>query len=286
MTRSTKGALCVLTSTILYSLGGVLIMSIPPEWNGLTMNAARSLISVVVYTAFLLFSRHKLPFNRWVLFGAVNVGLNNTVFAVANRMTSVANVTVLQFTAPVFIIIFSALFLRKRPRRLEIIACGVVFSGICCFFLDSLGGGTMAGDLLAVFSGMLYGLTFMLNDMPDGDPVSSVFFGAFLGAILGVPSFLADPPPALEGMELVSMLVLGLAQTGLAYVFLILGLRSTPAITASLIAGIEPILGPTLVAIVYKEVMGRFSILGACVVVGGVVVYNVLKAREETSASS
>ncbi|MEM5780899.1 MAG: DMT family transporter, partial [Lawsonibacter sp.] len=81
----------------------------------------------------------------------------------------------------------------------------------------------------------------------------------------------------------VSLLVLGVFQVGLAYVFLCIGLKTTPPVTASLVSGIEPVLNPILVAVFYKERMGVFALIGTAVVIGGVVGYNVLRAKQGKS---
>ena len=148
------------------------------------------------------------------------------------------------------------------------------------------------GVLFALLSTILYSLGgLLMKGIPSWDglalnagrsviSISSVFYGAFVGVIIGFPSMLAAAP--LGGSELVNMLALGALQTGLAYVFLVLSLETTPAITASLISGIQPVLSPILVAIVYGETMGPISFAGAAVVILGVLTYNVIKAREAT----
>ena len=80
--------------------------------------------------------------------------------------------------------------------------------------------------------------------------------------------------------------MLGIFQVGLAYICLCIGLKTTPPVTASLVSGIEPVLNPILVAVFYGEKMGRFALVGAAIVIGGVVTYNVLRVRadEKTSA--
>ena len=60
-----------------------------------------------------------------------------------------------------------------------------------------------------------------------------------------------------------AVVVLGVFQLGLAYVLLTKGLETTPAITASLVTGIEPILNPLWVAIFYKEVFTPMAMAGA-----------------------
>ncbi len=73
--------------------------------------------------------------------------------------------------------------------------------------------------------------------------------------------------------------MLGVFQVGLAYILLCMGLKTTPPVTASLVSGIEPVLNPILVAVFYGEKMGRFALVGAAIVIGGVVTYNVLRVR-------
>lgn len=278
MTEERKGVLFVFVAAVLYSLGGLCIKLIP-DWSGLALNAGRNGIALVVYVIFFAATRHRPRFNRWIFLGACCVCATNVLFAVANKMTTAANSIVLEYTAPIFVILLSAIFLRRRPGRLDLAACAVVFLGVLCFFLESLGGGHLSGDLLALLSGVTYGGVFMLNEVPNGDPISSVFWSAMMSTLIGLPQMVQQP--RLEGTALVSMLVLGVFQLGLAFVFLTVGLKTTSSITASLVTGIEPVLNPVLVAVFYHEYMGVFSVIGACIVIFGVVGYNVLKEKQQ-----
>ena len=278
MTEERKGVLFVFVAAVLYSLGGLCIKLIP-DWSGLALNAGRNGIALVVYVIFFAATRHRPRFNRWIFLGACCVCATNVLFAVANKMTTAANSIVLEYTAPIFVILLSAIFLRRRPDRLDLAACAVVFLGVLCFFLESLGGGHLSGDLLALLSGVTYGGVFMLNEVPNGDPISSVFWSAMMSTLIGLPQMVQQP--RLEGTALVRMLVLGVFQLGLAFVFLTVGLKTTSSITASLVTGIEPVLNPVLVAVFYHEYMGVISVIGACIVIVGVVGYNVLKEKQQ-----
>ena len=76
--------------------------------------------------------------------------------------------------------------------------------------------------------------------------------------------------------------VLGVFQVAFGYIFLTIGLRTTPPVTASLVSGIEPVLNPILVAVFYHEYIGPMSFVGAVIVVGSVIVYNALLARNQS----
>lgn len=279
MNGKNKGTLCVFMAALLYSIGGLCIKVIP--WNGVAINGARTAIALVVIGIYLILVKHPLRFNRWILFGAISVFATNLLFSVANKLTTAANAIVLQFTATIFVIIFSMLFLHRKPGKLDIAACAVVFGGILFFFADSLSAGGWLGNALALISGITYAVIFMLNDLPNGDPISSVFWGDVISAVVGIPFLFRETDFSV--IPVVSILVLGVFQVAFAYIFLTIGLRTTPAVTASLVSGIEPVLNPVLVAIFYGETMSIFALIGAVIVIFGVVSYNVLKGRMQDS---
>ena len=164
----------------------------------ISINGGRTAIALVVIGAFLAVTKHPPRLNRWMFLGALCVFGTNILYAVANKLTTAANTIVLQFTAPIFVIVFSLLFWHKRPRRLDLIACAVVFGGVLFFFVDSLEMGGGLGNFLALLSGVSYAGVFLMNDMPDSDALSSVFWGEVLSAVTGLPFLLQEtefPPP-------------------------------------------------------------------------------------------
>jgi len=271
-----RGVLFVFIAAVLYSIGGLCIKVIP--WNGLSINSARNIISAVVVGSYLLLTRHKLRLNPFIALGALCVCGTNVLYSVANKLTTAANTIVLQFTAPIFVILLSILFWKRKPNKLDVTTCLIVLAGVLCFFLDGLEMGGMVGNALALLSGLSYAGVFLLNDLPNGDPICSVFWGDLLSILIGLPFLLQET--AFTATALTSVIILGAFQVGLAYILMCIGLKTTPAVTASLITGIEPILNPILVAVFYGEAVGPLALVGAVLVVGSIVVYNVLRAKQ------
>jgi len=271
-----KGIFCVFMAAVLYSIGGLCIKLIP--WNGMSINGGRTLVALVVIGGYLLLTKHNVRFNRYILLGALCVCGTNMLFSVANKMTTAANTIVLQFTAPIFVLVLSMLFWKQKPRKLDVITCILVLGGVICFFIDGLSMGGMVGNILALLSGLTYAGVFLLNDFPDCDPISSVFWGDLISAVTGLPFLLQET--VFTPTAVVSLMILGTFQVGLAYILMCIGLKTTPAVTASLISGIEPILNPILVAIFYGEPVGPMALVGAVIVIGGVVCYNVIRAKQ------
>lgn len=277
LSKEQKGTLYVFLASALYSIGGLCIKVIP--WNGLSINSGRTAIALIVIGLYLAVTRHRPKINRWIFLGALAVCGTNTLFSIANKITSAANVIVLQFTAPIFVILFSMILCHKKPGKLDIITCIAVLGGILFFFVDGLSAGGMLGNVLALCSGVAYAGVFMLNDMPGSDAISSVFWGDVLSAVVGLPALVQEND--FSGGTIASLVILGVFQVAVAYILMVEGLKTTPAVTASLVSGIEPVLNPILVAVFYHEVIGPLALLGAVIVVGSVIIYNILLAREK-----
>ncbi len=281
MKERRKGLACCIGASLLYSTGGLLMKWIP--WNGMAINGARMLLSIVLLTVFLKVIGHKIRMNKWIFLGSLCFLGATALFSVANKLTTAANAIVLQFTAPIFLVLYVIIFQHKKPRKLDVVACAVVFGGVICFFLDGLSGGGTAGNIIAILSGAAYGGVFMLRSMPEGDAYSSVFWGSLWGILTGLPFVTQETD--FSPKVLLCVVLLGLFQVGLGYILLCVGLQYTPPVTACLITGVEPVLNPTLVAVFYHETMTTLSVVGAVIVVGGVIGYNIIDERRKSLAS-
>lgn len=282
MPVSRKGTICVFLAAVLYSIGGLCIKVIP--WSGMSINSGRNLIALVVIGGYLAVTRHRPIMSRGVLLGAVCICGTNTLFTLANKLTTAANAIVLQFTAPVFVMVLSVLLLHRKLKKLDLAVCALVLLGVFLCFADNLDAGGTLGNVLALCSGLAYAGVFLLNDLPGGDPISSVFWGDVVSAVIGLPFLVQEK--TFTPVSMGSLVILGAFQVGVAYILLTEGLKTTPAVTASLISGIEPVLNPILVAVFYHELIGPAAVAGAAIVLGGVVGYNVLLARQEVREES
>ena len=280
ISKNSGGILLVLIAASLFSLGGLCIKMVP--WSPLAINGARSLISVMVLAIYLKVIKHRIQISSAVLFGAVCMTGTTSLFCMANKLTTAANAIVLQFTAPVFVILLMWALKHEKPKKLDILACLVVFFGIICFFIDGLLVGNMLGNVIAVLSGVCYAGVFMMNSFEKSDAISSVFLGHALSAVTGIGFVFGETDFGTQ--PLVGIFLLGVFQMAIAYIFMSKGLQQVSAITASLTSAIEPILNPLLVAFFWGEVISPLSLVGAAIVMVGVIGYNVVTIQSQANS--
>lgn len=279
MTTERKGVLFVFFAAVLYSIGGLCIKVIP--WHSLSINGGRNLVAILVVGGYLLLKGHKPRWNRWIALGAACICGTNILFTMANKMTTAANAIVLQFTSPIWIVLLSALFLKKRFRRMDLTAVALTFVGIALFFADGLSGGHAAGDLVALGAGLSFGCYYIsLGDCSEAERMSAVELGHILTFLVGLPVLLFTPL-AFSWRIGLSMLTLGVLQLGIPYVLLAHASGWCPPLICSLLGALEPLLNPLWVAIFDGEIPGLPALLGGVIVIASIVVWYVRDERME-----
>ena len=281
--KKNMGIAAVLAASLCFSMGGLLMKLVP--WNPLAINGVRNLIACIVIGLYIRVIHHKIVFNPTVLMGALALAGTTTLYAAANKLTTAGNTIILQYTAPIWIIILMYFMFGQKPDRTAITAIIIVLAGILCFFFEGLSTGKWLGDSLALLSGVFYAVVFMLNQFPKGDALSSVFFGQLGCGIFRSPFVLRET--VFTPGVLLAIFVLGAVQVGLAYIFFTTGTKYTDPVTASIINALEPILNPVLVAVFYGEMLGKLSLVGAAIVISGILYYNIrlALAARKTGAS-
>ncbi|MDO4938616.1 MAG: EamA family transporter [Lachnospiraceae bacterium] len=272
------GPILVFLSGVCFSLGGIFIKYIP--WSPLAINAARNAIAFLFVFAYLKITKHKIIFNKTVLIGALAISVTQGLYCIANKLTTAGNAIILQFTVPIWVMIISAVFFKKKPKSLDIWAAVVVMIGVLFFFIDGLQAGNMLGNALALISGITYSGVFLMNATPESDSLSSTFFGMILNVLIGLPWLIKTDFAATESITWIVIIVMGIVQVACAFILLATGLKTTSPIAASLISGVEPVLNPIWVAIFYGEMLTPLSLIGAVMVLVAVLIYNTLLVKK------
>ncbi|MCL2254996.1 MAG: DMT family transporter [Lachnospiraceae bacterium] len=263
-----KGPLCIIAASVCWSLGGVCIAFIP--WGAMSIIGIRSFLAAIV---FIIYKKSvKVNFTKGNILSALCLAATIILFVFANKLTTAAAAILLQFSAPVFIILIHLFFYKKKPRISEIVAVLVTIAGMLLFFFDQLDEGALIGNILAICSGMTFAGVFVCNKRDDCVPEQAILLGFAINAVIGLPFAFFQVTADISAW--IAVFILGIVQVGFAYIFFSIGIKRTPALLACLITAMEPVLNPAWVAIATREIPGKFTILGGTVIVITVVLYN------------
>lgn len=188
------------------------------------------------------------------------------LFVLANKLTTSANAIFLQDTAPGWVLLLSPWLLRERPTRGEVLSLPVYAVGLALFFLDELSPGQVAGNVVALTSGVAFALCIVgLRHAGSRGPAALVWGNAIAVAVT-VPFWFSGPTPTQLDLALVAYL--GVFQLGLAYLLFSRGLLHTPAVEASLLALLEPVLNPIWAFALAGETPGPWALAGGAIILG------------------
>ena len=267
---------------VLWSLGGIWIKLM--TWNPLEIAGGRGLLASIVVFVFMKKQGMKLKVNKYSMAIGTAIAVDMTLFVVANKLTTAANAVVIQYTSPIWILIFSALIFHKKFSRVDMIVVAITMGGIVLFFLDQLSTRGMIGNVIALISGISMSFTFILNNefsSKDGDAqVSGICIGHFMTFLVAAAVF-PFVPFHTTGMEIIYILLLGTVQMGIPYALYSVCQRKLNALTCNLISMIEPLLNPVWVLIFYGERPGTFALFGAVIIITTLSLWCVWQARSE-----
>lgn len=284
MRRDIKGILAMVGTAVAWSLGGLFIKLI--DWHPVTIAGARSLIAALFILAVV--RRPKLNFSKNQVLAAVAYSFTMLLFVYSNKHTTSANAILLQYGAPVYVMLLSGIMLGERPLPEQIGALVAIVVGMGLFFADSLSLGHLVGDIAAVLAGIMFAIHILfMRRQKEGSPLESLLLGHALTAVIALAISVFLPAPVMSGQAVAAVFGLGIVQIGFAALMFSYAIKRISAIQSSLIAIIEPALNPVWVFLAIGEKPTGRAILGGAIIIAAVIVSSVFSiARDSRDASN
>ena len=269
----------VAACALLWSTGGLFIKVI--SWNPLAIAGVRSLIGGAFILLYL--RRPRFTWSGTQIAAGVCYAATMISFVVANKLTTAANAILLQYTAPLYAAILGWIFLGEMATWVDWVTIAVSLGGMTLFFLDKLSAGGLAGNLLAVLSGVFFaGALVLLRKQKDGSPLESILISHAITIVVSLP-FLWKGGPSLVGWG--ALAFLGVFQIGLSSILLSYGVKHVTALQSLLTSIIEPLFNPLWVFLLLGEVPGPFAIVGGTIILVTVTARSVLSILRSASSS-
>ncbi len=262
---------------LLWSIGGIFIKLIP--WNPLAIVGLRGALGGLVMYIYMRARGIRPAVNKDTLKIAVAMAGVCTTFVAANKLTTAANAIVIQYCAPVFVLLYIAFVQKKKLRSLDIAVVPVTVLGVSLCFIGQIGNGHLAGDIVAVVSSVFFAGMFIFSEgVSDQTRTNGIMQGHFLNALIGLPVLIVTHP-VFSGTTILSILALGIFQIGIANILYSIAMKNASILTCSLLAVLEPLLNPVWVFLFAGENPGEWSLIGGAIVIVAITLWYVYDAK-------
>ena len=268
----------IVGTALLWGLAGVCVKSIC--WSSLSIMAVRCLASLLTMGAMRKSLRVRITKKNVIC--AALAASTGILYMMGIKNTTAGTAIVLQYTAPILVLIFNTIFYRKKPDAREIIIVLAVFAGCILSFADDMGAGHLLGNVLSLASGVTYALQIMMFSRDGVDAEDCMMLSNMMGFIVCVPFIFFDKGiAATTPSTLLWLAIMCIFQYSVANILYSRGCKSVSDIECSLLLTIEPIFNPIPVAIFCGETMGRKALIGFAIVIAGILAYTLTSASKK-----
>ena len=265
------GQAAVFMCAVLWSSSGLFIKLV--DWHPALITGSRSVLSVFT----LLFLRRfiepvRKPGNTLALLASgFWYGITMILFVFANKLTTSANVILLQYTSPIWAALLGWFMLKEKPHWEHYAALLFIGPGMFLILSGGLASGGMKGDIIAIISGLTFGINSVVLRKHKDTNSLDIMIGSHLVCVLfSIPFFFLYPPQLSVG-SILSIVYMGIFQLGLACGLFVYGLKRITAVQSMLIVAIEPVLNPLWVLLILGERPTNLAIAGGCFILAAVI---------------
>ncbi len=275
-TLTHRGRLLILAAAVLWSLSGFFVKSPPLE--ALPDATAGPTIGLwrCAFAALFL-----LPFVRWrrlrwhpaLVPMVLSFASMNLLLMWSMTRTTAANAILLQYTAPLWMVIGAVLLLGERLDRRNLAALGLGMIGMAVILVTFWGGTEATGVLMGLGAGVSYaGVVLSLRVLREHDPFVLIFLNHAVSAVVLVPWILASGAPLPSSGQLAVLAAFGLIQMAVPYVIFSRGIARVSPQEAGVITLLEPVINPLWVFLFWREPVHGATMAGGCLIVLGLLV--------------
>lgn len=289
--KKSRAYTLIVISCLLFGTQGIFQKWLVPfGFTAMQMTAMRGIVSAVAMSLFVLITNKKLfrtDLKSLGLFAVAGAFMFLCAFLYYAAMDYVSNATavVLMYTSPIYVLLFSVLFLKEKLTPLKTVAVAMMLVGAA--LVSGIAGGIefqFWGVLFAILAGVTYAaynIVAKIEMRRGNDPMTAMIYcyivmGLLAGLCADVPEMVtltAQNP----GTVILLIFGIGLVTCAIPYLLYTVSLKAVPAGTASALGLLEP-----MAAIVYGIVFFRDQpsvpvILGMALILGAVFLISRIK---------
>ena len=279
------GYILLLFGGFCLSWGGFIIRSFEEAsiWQILFL---RSFFFVLALTAFLLVTYKKNTFNIIKesglpgLLGGFVLSFSFVAFVVSMSNTTVANVVFIISTQTMFLAIFGYFYLKEKVSLIGLISIFLAMSGIVIMVGDSISGGSLFGNVVALAIPINFAILVMIIRKNNNvDMVPAIFYSGIFSLIYGF--FLAESFEFTKH-DLWMGFLLGVPQLAVSFICITIGSRTVESATVGILMLMETLCAPLWVWLFLNEIPPISVFIGGAVIISAIILKSFDKKHSKT----
>jgi len=282
-----KAFIFVILAGVLWGTSGIFVHYLSPfGFSSIQMSAVRGGVSFVILALYALVrdrSLFRVNLKHLLLFALNGIALFGTAscYFFSMQATSISTAVVLMYMAPIYVTVFSVLFLGERFSAVKAVSVACMLVG--CALVSGIVGGLKAdafGIGMGVLSGICYGSYNIITKIamrsgakPLSATVYTFFFMFVIAFSVSEPLKIAECAAKDPAITLPLMLGIGIFTFIMPYVLYTLALKELPAGTASALSIVEPMSASLFGIFLFSEPVTVFSVCGILLILFAVFMF-------------
>ena len=219
------------------------------------------LISIYKKNTFKIIKESGYP----AVLGGLIMSFSFVAFVVAMTNTTVANVVFIISTQTMFLAIFGYFYLKEKVSLIGLISILLAMSGIVIMVGDSISGGSLFGNIVALAIPINFAILVMIiRKNTKVDMVPAIFYSGIFSLIYGF--FLAESFEFTKH-DLWMGFLLGVPQLAVSFICITIGSRTVESATVGILMLMETLCAPVWVWLFLSEIPPLSVFIGGTVII-------------------
>ena len=211
------------------------------------------------------------------LLGGFVMSFSFIAFVFAMMNTSVANVVFIISTQTMFLALFGFLYLKEKISLIGLLSIILAMTGITIMIKDSILGGTLFGNLVALTIPISFSILVMIvRKNSNLDLVPAIWYASIfsvLYSLIMIESFSFTNKDILMGF------LLGVPQLTFGFICITIGSRTTKSVTIGLLMLTETIFAPLWVWLFLNEIPPLSVFIGGTIIIFAIIIKSLDKNK-------
>lgn len=273
-----------ITTMVAYGSLGMLLALV--SYSTELMVFSRATIGAATILVIMALTRHRASFatiksHALVLVGSsLCLALNWLFLFAAYRLTTVAIASVLNYLAPILLVIAAPFLFHERVTWRKAVCVAIAFGGVTLVagvFGEASPEASPLGTILAIAAALCFaGIVTFNRHLGDLDPLDKTACQLGLASLWLLPfTFMpilgaSDDAAGLGNpyLEFVVLVAIGVVFTGLVYVWYFDAICTLPVQTVAVLGYLEPVVSVITSALVLGEPLSASGLIGSAMVIG------------------